>query len=313
MPASALNSASLALSYGHAEAGLVEHSGGVTVALANPVLDGPADETWVRLAAGGSRHGSLTLWHGDDGSRWGAASVVVEPGSLAAAAERVYREIFQAQGHLTLQRIWNYIPRINAPCGGHGQDRYQAFCGGRARALQASGRDGAGMPAASAMGTPGDVLTVLFVAGTDPVRHVENPRQLPAHRYPARYGPHPPSFARASLVSRPDGARRLYLSGTASIRGSESLHPGDVVAQLSVALENADLVARAAGLTGGLGAGGPGARRLRLYLRRAEDWPTVRPMLDAHLPRAGDWLSVIEADICRPELLVEIEACVDTA
>ncbi|MEQ8858763.1 MAG: hypothetical protein RIC56_08955 [Pseudomonadales bacterium] len=305
-----MSAASLALCFGRADAAL-STADAAGLAVANAVIDGAVREPWAHPDGAGERVGDLVLWR--CGSElWGAASAVVDADGLGPTTHSLYRQLFHAAGSLNLHRIWNYIPSINAP---HGEgDRYQTFCRGRALAIgEHPDGDGARMPAASALGTPGDTLALLFVAGPDPVQHVENPRQIPAHCYPRRYGAHAPTFARGSLVTRADGTRRLYLSGTASIRASESLHPGDVAAQFEVALENADLVARSAGLPGGLSATSPGTRRLRLYLRHPLHWDIVRALLDRRLRRAGDTVSVIQADVCRPELLVEIEACVDVA
>lgn len=306
----------LALSFGQPTAEVVARADRVRVALPNALIAGAAAETWAHPAGPGRRHGALTLWRCGR-ELWGAGTVPTGAGGVEAATGVLYRNLFEAMAEAAdapvLHRIWNYIPQINAPwvAGDGAGDTYQAFCRGRALALR--NHDGGRMPAASAMGTPGDRLVVVFVAGTDAVRYVENPQQLSAWRYPRRYGPHPPTFARGSLVSRPDGARRLYLSGTAAIRDSDSQHPGDAAAQFEVALDNADLVARSAGLPGGLNRDSPGSRRLRVYLRHAADWDLVRPVLERRLWRDGDWLAVIQADICRPELLAEIEACVDLA
>jgi enamine deaminase RidA (YjgF/YER057c/UK114 family) len=110
-------------------------------------------------------------------------------------------------------------------------------------------------------------------------------------------------------VTRASGPR-LYVSGTASIRRSESCHPGDVTAQCGLAITNMDLVAQAAGLPA-LTAGPVGRASFRVYLRDPVDWPVVRTVFEQRLRCPPDAYTVLQADICRRELLVELEACVD--
>ena len=65
------------------------------------------------------------------------------------------------------------------------------------------------LPAASAVGHDGDDFAVHCLLLSRPGVAVENPRQVPAFRYSARYGPRPPCFARATVVPDPlDGAPR---------------------------------------------------------------------------------------------------------
>lgn len=295
----------LAFHFGQNPAGITS---GAAIGVPNPVIAGRAAEPWADVTDA-HEYGGLALWNCGD-ELWGAGFADVSAQGFDTAAEALYAEVFDASRQLTLHRIWNLIPRINAHDGD--LENYQAFCQGRHRAFQAHfGSAGEQrMPAASAVGTVGEKLCVVFIAGSDAVNYVENPEQVPAYRYPARYGPRSPSFARASLVERA-GGRRLYISGTASIRRSESLHPGDVAAQFELAMANMDLVARNAGLPGGLSAHSPGQRSFRIYLRHADDWPVVRPLFEQRLQRGEDGYSVLQADICRRELLVEIEACVD--
>jgi hypothetical protein len=297
----------LELRFGAPEAGAAQSATVAWFALPNAVLDGPAAERWDSgLTPGGDC--PEALWE-RSGLRWGMASVAVSDGDFEGAAARAYGQVLSASRGLHLHRIWNFVPRINGRAGA--LENYRAFCIGRGVALDEVFGDGLErrLPAATGVGTDGDRLAVLFVAGEGPPRHLENPVQVPAYRYPSRYGPRPPSFARGTLVA--DGpAARLYVSGTGAIRDSESLHPGDVVRQCRVVLENVDLVAQSAGLPG-LNRHSPGRRFFRVYLRHPGDWERVRPQLATALLRDGDTVQAVQADICRAELLMEIEARVD--
>src|SRR5690606_8340690 len=109
---------------------------------------------------------------------------------------------------------------------------------------------------------------------------VENPRQVSAYRYPRRYGPQPPSFARAMLP--PAGsAMPLMLSGTAAVVGHVSMHDGEVLAQLDETFNNFDALVGAArahdpSLPPRFGAG----TRLKVYVRDRDDLALVADALD---------------------------------
>jgi chorismate lyase/3-hydroxybenzoate synthase len=118
-----------------------------------------------------------------------------------------------------------------------------------------------------------------------------------AYSYPPSYGPRSPSFARATRCPASAGGW-LLLSGTASIVGHKSLHHGDVERQVEETLDNLEEL---------LPADGPARyAALKVYVRRPEDLPAVRAGVAA---RVGSALPVLylQADICREELLVEIE------
>lgn len=235
----------------------------------------------------------------------------IDSGTLEDQTRRAYAALLEGierAGYPHLIRIWNFVPGINDRSSG--LERYMLFCNGRAEAFAA--RHGSGLagrvPAASAVGTVGDALIVHAVAAKEPGRHVENPRQVAAYRYPPRYGPKSPSFARATVPAAPwPGA--LFVSGTASIVGHESVHLGDPGRQTGETMSNIEAVLDAAGFPGASEPLGPRLDALRVYVRHPEDAEAVRRVVSRivgpDLPTV--WL---QADICREELLVEIEATV---
>jgi chorismate lyase/3-hydroxybenzoate synthase len=214
--------------------------------------------------------------------------------------------LIEAEGYPHLLRVWNYFPGIGERDGP--LDRYMVFCRGRHQALQAhyAGLTGR-LPAASAVGTRHGGMVIYFLAGCTPGRHRENPRQVSAYCYPPQYGPRSPSFARATLVR---GARSdcLYISGTASIIGHESRHIGDPLAQLDETLANMRALIDSTATEEGVGFQGLASlTHLKVYIRRSADYPSIRARLAKALPATAQCL-YLEADICRPELLLEIEA-----
>jgi chorismate lyase / 3-hydroxybenzoate synthase len=134
------------------------------------------------------------------------------------------------------------------------------------------------------------------------VRHVENPRQVSAYHYPQRYGPRAPTFSRAALAEAGDGRLGLFISGTASIVGHESVHPGDVRAQVRETLANLQAVLANASSKSTVRWSLRDVQGV-VYVRHAHDYEAV---VDALGRDAGEMV-FLHADICRRELDVEIE------
>ncbi|MDB5731653.1 MAG: hypothetical protein JWQ03_1548 [Variovorax sp.] len=227
-------------------------------------------------------------------------------------SRRAYKDIFATLTHggrPHLLRVWNYVPRINGDGGG--LERYRQFNAGRQQAfLEARRPVLEGAPAACALGTPSGPLSIRFLAGRAEPVPVENPRQVSAYRYPRDYGPSAPTFSRAALASLGDGRVALLISGTASIVGHASVHPGDVRAQTRETLRNLQAVIDSARTR----CNAPfdiGALDCVVYVRDPADAPAVRETLVQHLGASSHSLRnavVVQADICRSDLLVEIEA-----
>ncbi len=195
-----------------------------------------------------------------------------------------------------VQRLWNYLGHINA--GEADEERYKRFCDGRAAGM--GDFFASGFPAATAIGhhLQDDRLQVYCLAATQPGRRVENPRQMSAWTYPRQYGATPPSFARATALA---GGDALAISGTASIVGHASQHEGDLHAQLHETLANLHALLDAGGMPPRFGAHTP----LKVYVRHAGHAPQVRQLLQERLP--GTPILLLHGDVCRRELLVEID------
>lgn len=221
-----------------------------------------------------------------------------EHGGILLTAEHAYaamRRFQQRSGFPHLLRMWNYMDDINDGAGD--LERYRQFCVGRGRGL---GEMSQSYPSATAIGRQqGDhVLQVFWLAGNVPGQSLENPRQVSAYHYPRIHGPVSPTFARALIA--PD--QTLLISGTASIVGHTSRHHDDAMAQLEETARNlasfAPYVSR---------------RRteaskdlLKVYVRDPALMPQIAPRVRELYPRSD--IIFVAADICRRELLLEIEA-----
>ncbi len=246
------------------------------------------------------RDGDLS-WSTGGGYLMVALRVVEDAhGGVRGAAAHAYRRLLGAlldHGHPHLLRAWNYLADINA---GDGDDeRYRHFSIGRAEGM--AGLSSLSYPAATAIGRVDGVreLVVYALAAKIPGRPVENPRQVSAYRYPRQYGPVSPSFARAMRIDT--AAPALLISGTASVVGHASVHDC-ADAQIAETLRNLDSLVSAAGLGGSPATG----TWLKAYVRDVDDTPVVRDALS----KAGlvaDRLICLHGDICRSELLLEID------
>lgn len=229
--------------------------------------------------------------------------------AMERAVLRAYVRIDQLLnrlGYPNWLRAWNFLARINEGKGD--AERYRQFSLGRYHAVALKPGFERELPAATAIGTRTEGLTICFLAGRHGAIQVENPRQVSAFRYPRQYGLRSPSFSRATLQHWQDRSI-LFLSGTASVVGHASLHPGDAARQLEETLANIEsLLANAARLH--LGNAPPSGFRpvgFTAYVRAPVYAAEVADALQLHL-RGRAPTAVLQGDICRTDLAIEIEA-----
>jgi chorismate lyase/3-hydroxybenzoate synthase len=276
------------------------------------------DGRWLRVGLEVLGDPVVEIWHGGgparsgrDGSvRWssdgeyGFFAIEVDEaatGGIAAAAELAYRELIafiHASATPHVLRLWNYFDAINL--GDGDEERYRRFCVGRARGMAGVWQDR--YPAATAIGRRDGVrvLQVYALAARVAGAPVENPRQVNAWRYPREYGPTPPTFARGMVTA----AGQLLISGTAAVVGSSSRHRDDVAAQLEETLTNIESLIGTAGA--GVIAEPGSAGVLKVYVRHRADAVRVAARL-RETERAAARIAILHGDICRRELLVEID------
>jgi hypothetical protein len=315
LPAAAIDEPQILIHFGEKVSQIAGGEATGVLQLGVPWLAGRKQET-VSLPKGkASRSGNLITLE-NDSYLVGAATVDVSM-RMEEPVHQVYKEVLDACASrgMHLHRAWNYVPRINEM--DHGLERYRQFNIGRWLAFEESfGRDlRSFMPAASAVGSDGNQFAVFFVAGKTQPQYLENPSQVPAYHYPADYGPRPPSFARAVLVKC---ARETvgYLSGTASIEGHRSVGEGDWHAQFRTTLHNIQIMFERMGVAQILS---PRARSgqsrlvmrdFKVYLRHPEALPLVQEWLAEETGLTGEQVMFLQADICRTELDIEMEAVV---
>lgn len=270
--------------------------------------------------------GTVRIEYGD--TCWTYCAGIQSSTSKSGAYEQTLNVLSRMQAALQaagsgfeqVVRTWFYLGDITRPDAG--SQRYKEF--NRARSdfykpiqfhcspSQPSIPQGI-YPASTGIGTNGSQLTAgclalntkapgaFFVA-------LENPQQTPAYAYHPRYSPQSPKFSRAvALVV--DNHTTTWLSGTASVVHSLSRHPGDIRKQTEQTIENMEKLISAENF-GFHGVNRAGAElrdlaKIRVYLKRPEDFAACKAICDRRFGSVPAIYAV--AEVCRPELLVEIE------
>jgi enamine deaminase RidA (YjgF/YER057c/UK114 family) len=212
----------------------------------------------------------------------------------------------------SIVRQWNYIENISLFNDDH--QNYQTFNDSRS-CFYSQAEWSHGYPAATGIGTQsGGVMVELIALIGEQLINIalDNPLQIAAHKYsqgvllgaidPCTRQRTTPKFERARIVGLP-GSQIIYISGTAAIRGESSVIANDITEQTRITMENIDhLIAPAHSQE-------PGTsfeyKLLRIYVKKPSQMEDVRTYMKAYYPDIKK--IYICADICRDELLVEIE------
>ena len=270
-----------------------------------------------------------------DGIRWFFGGGF-HPGSLAVSA---YDRAFEALEELDMElevcdfhldrilRTWIYQGHLVMPEGE--TQRYKELNRARTDYFAATQflkeylpkkYKGTVYPASTGIGTD-DFDVVISAVALDTKRKdvivvpLENPNQTSAFDYGAVYSPQSPKFSRAMAVATdnfagtPGKSCLIFVSGTASITDSESRHMGDPVKQTEQTLDNIAALIDGENLArhgiSGISCGLDNLECVRVYVKRASEFEAIRQVCERRLPEVPTIYTV--ADVCRPELLVEIE------
>ena len=264
----------------------------------HPVSGGPVFEVW--RAATPVTHAQVGRVAGAYSAEaaFGLCEIREDGIGLERATAQAYDQIFgflNQTGFPEPLRFWTYLTGITDQ--EEGQERYWRFNTGRQTAFLRHLHQPV-PPAASCLGGLAGVPLLYVLAARTAAQPIENPRQMSAYAYPPVYGPTSPSFSRASLHQQ-----RLFISGTASITGHETRHRGDLHGQLAETLENLRAIIAAAGHTGE-----NAGWAVKTYLRDPAFASEVAPALIALFGPQSQYL-YLHAEICRADLLLEVEAC----
>lgn len=216
--------------------------------------------------------------------------------------------IIKENNYKNISRVWNHIPNINEYSDT--KERYTKFCHGRAESFQKNDNI---YPAATGIGCFGDNLCIYMLSTSENInKYIENPNQTPAYKYPSKYGIKSPSFARAAYADYGSGCGMLYVSGTASIIGSETVHVNDVRKQCETTIDNIRVLISQQNLNS------YGINKkytiedmdcIKVYVKNDNDFESIREICSKSFS-ADKSIVYLKADVCRNNLLVEIEGII---
>ena len=288
-----------------------------------------AIEAW----AIGGKHAEIQFLQPDvvsvayDGLRWvhAGATAPSTPENAYAQSKKTFDETARRLGLAGAEfndvvRVWLYVGGITE--SGDGTERYREL--NRARTdffaeQEANGRmvvhreGSAFYPASTGIGMAGRGFAMSCLAlqtQRDDVKllSLENPRQTSAYHYSREFSEKSPKFSRAMAVVIGDYVT-TWISGTASIVNSETVHLGDVEKQTEQTIDNIqNLMSRENFERHGVSGAGAQLRdmaKVRVYVKRPEDYEKSRAICDRRFGPVP--IIYAQADVCRSNLLVEIE------
>jgi enamine deaminase RidA (YjgF/YER057c/UK114 family) len=212
----------------------------------------------------------------------------------------------------SIVRQWNYIENI---LGFDGQEqRYQLFNNSRSEVYGNLFEEN-GYPAATGIGMKqgGIIIEFIAVQSNDLISiPIDNPSQIAAHIYSKTVlaGEEcvlktTPKFERARYLEMM-GKKLIFISGTASIIGEKTVGVGDPTEQTEVTINNIKQLYSTEILDKlSIETLNPKYGHARVYVKNRKDFPAIKKTFKSHFGNLP--VVYIIADICRNDLLVEIE------
>lgn len=222
-------------------------------------------------------------------------------------------------GFCDIIRQWNYVENITLLDEKECKElqNYQAFNNVRSQ-YYAKSEFKSGYPAATGIGVDCGGMLVEVIAvkkSTDmEVKGLSNPLQVDAHDYSkdvlvgdAAIKKTTPKFERAKYVGN-HASGLVFVSGTASILGEKTVHIDDIENQTLTTIKNINLLVSGKNLCDSdIHLKVPlKLLNYRVYVKRPQDYDQVKTLCEKYLGKAP--VIYTRADVCRDNLLVEIEA-----
>lgn len=249
-----------------------------------------------------------------------------EPGNVLNQSEKAFTELKnilseEEMDFSNIVRQWNYIEQITEnvhhknSCSQH----YQIFNDVRSKYYQTATFHH-GFPAATGIGMDFGGIVIDFIAvklkGENTIVGIKSPVQLDAYNYSKKvlaennamndFCCTTPKFERAKILNTPE-VKMIFISGTAAIKGQKSTSEFSVAYQTEMTIKNILSLIDSENLQkhGILGSEKASLNFLRVYVKYEKDMLLVKEICFKYLADLS--MVFVIADICRPELLVEIE------
>ena len=212
----------------------------------------------------------------------------------------------------SIVRQWNYIENILGFDGN--EQRYQEFNNVRS-VIYGDSFKVKGYPAATGIGMNQGGTIIEFIAIRSDrliTSAIDNPEQVSAHLYSKKVliGDEcelktTPKFERARFIEL-FGKKIIFISGTASIRGEQTVGIDNPSEQTEVTINNIrQLYSKEVLDKISIEKMVPKYGHARIYVKDRKDFAAIKKTFRTHFGNLP--VVYIVADICRPDLLVEIE------
>ncbi len=249
-----------------------------------------------------------------------------ESGNILMQSNNAFEQLKQILAEEKMEfsdilRQWNYIEQItgfdnasNSP-----SQHYQIFNDVRSKYYQESQFEN-GYPAATGIGMDrgGIMIDVVAASFADQksVIAIKSPVQLDAYTYSEQvlaenhamcdFCRTTPKFERAKIIVTTD-KKWIFISGTAAISGQESARQHTIEDQTKMTIQNILRLISVENINkhGIQASENASIISLRVYVKFKNDIPKVKEVCLQFFPEVP--IVYVVADICRPELLVEIE------
>lgn len=219
-----------------------------------------------------------------------------------------------------LIRQWNYIGNIleEKKVGGKHLQNYQVFNEVR-NTYYTNNKQELNYPAATGIGMIGEGIVIDAIAVKTCERNIpiQSPIQQDAYVYEQKFlkgeslntkPKKTPLFDRARLLFDTENAE-LYVSGTASIKGQETIDADNVFKQTDNTIQCIEELCDIKNIKQkcvDFKAEKRIYKRVRVYVKPLQYTPALEEKIRSQYRNAS--LNIVSADICRDDLLIEIEA-----
>jgi len=203
---------------------------------------------------------------------------------------------------MEIVKIWHFIPELLSKYN-NDKTNYSLLCESR-EIVYKEYFNNFNFPAATAIGIKGKKILIYFFAGKfSKYKVIENKRQVSSYLYPQQIFKEKPMFSRAvSFDNFRSGVSKIFISGTASIKGYKSMHSLNLKEQLNEALKNYGTF---------ISLNNNSSNVSRIYITNINDEDKLWIQQKLEKVFGVDRFIIVKGDICRKELIIEVEGVSD--
>lgn len=263
------------------------------------------------------KNGNQWLFIAQDIDAGETTTIEADETACEKSAERSLTALFNNLEHFDfnfhdLLHTWYYIPQITGYS--NQKERYQIFNKYRKEIFAKQSDPGhpvAFFPASTGIGCDNVCIRTSAVAfrSNAPVSShaMENGHQVPAYEYPQQESIEPPLFSRGMCLLSKKSAM-IFVSGTASILDAKTVCENDIAGQTHQTIKNIHGLLLQNAIKHGLTSPvkiGESIQYATVYIKQEADFPVVKEICRKFFGNIP--ILFVKADICRSNLLVEIE------